>query len=142
LLRFNQSVVDLTSWLLPSLAGYDNELCKRILGAVSEAIDLSLQDGLAASFAPDIAEGALYDSCDPIRIYLELPLGRNDLENPVWTFSINDAVQSALCASKHSNPHLRSANNRRLRQIRNALLELVHRIDEALRVGSNDNSAA
>ena len=130
------AAVDLTSWRLRSLVDCSEELRKKVLTAASEAINLALQEGATVSFVldthPSVENGR--QKTDPTLMSVELPLGINDLETPAWTFSLAEAVQSAVAVSRCDASQSWSDKSRELRRIRDGLHDLVLRLDLALAV--------
>ena len=133
LVRLGPRNVDLTSWHLPSLADCDEDFSRKVLEAASEAISLSIEGATIAFLRPEgRAEEGENKCVDPTLMSLELPLGINDMENPIWIFSLSHVVQSVLTTTVAAGKYSPNNRDRLLRRIRDGLIGLVLQIDQAL----------
>jgi hypothetical protein len=132
--------IDFTTWSLQTLEEFREEQKETILAAATEAIHLALKEPAYVWFPiewdrTDGPSGGAErtPSTDPMAMCVELPLGQSEYDNPTWTFSISEAVESVIagldCGGKRIPAE--SACEPILR-VRDGLRALAQRIDAAI----------
>ena len=132
--------VDLSTWNLETMDDVREALNDVITRAASEAVQIACDGKLHAYFANDWNFGDEPDDgiggeppSDPTTIYISLPFGAHEDDEPTWKTSVSDLVDYTLGGSTGPDGKVGECDQRKcIQALRDGLMAAVAKIDRAL----------
>lgn len=128
----NTNISNFSDWNLPQTSEFMLTIERAVKKAASEAVEYQLEneDGRLSFpiiWAPKSDGRGNQAVEDPLDVYIGLPLGESEDENPEYIFNLREDLKSAIedCANDGSFAH-------GLQMLRDSLRKLADDIDDAI----------
>ncbi len=132
---------DVTTWNIDSVEACVEGIKAAIMAAVQEVITEAQKGGVRVTFGvvewpdpdePSDGKGKVQPG-DPSTLLIDLPIGPSDLDDAVWNFSLDDAVNDLIDLYEGGADRKISGHDAvKCAAVRDALRQLADRIDERL----------
>jgi hypothetical protein len=128
--------IDFSTWALPVKEALRDIVEGMADTALAEVVQIATEHHLHAWLPHewDYHDGIRGKApADPLTIYVRLPLGKDEDEEPAWSFSLVELIDQTIDLSTGSDDkiHIDREDNHCVVRIRNALADLVRKLDEA-----------
>lgn len=132
--------VDLSTWGLPKADAITDQWQEAVRTAAAEALEYAMENAASAYFpiewAPDGDGWNGPAVIDPAILYIGVPLGPDDIEEPHWTVSLTEIVQDYISSVRSGKAQaIESEDDRRnMKALADMFRSQAERIEAALAV--------